>query len=134
MPRGDRTGPMGAGPMSGRGAGFCAGYGMPGYVNPMFGRGLGMGFGGGRGWGFGGRGGGRGWRNGFYATGLTGWQRAGMVPPVFGGVVPPAAAYGPGLGAEQQIDALRAQAEYFEQTLEGIRKRIDELEAAGKKG
>lgn len=27
MPRGDGTGPMGMGPMTGRGAGTCAGYG-----------------------------------------------------------------------------------------------------------
>ena len=32
MPGGDRTGPMGQGPMTGRGAGYCAGFGMPGYA------------------------------------------------------------------------------------------------------
>ena len=42
MPAGDRTGPMGAGPMTGRRAGYCAGYDVPGYANPGFGRGLGM--------------------------------------------------------------------------------------------
>jgi hypothetical protein len=93
MPGGDRTGPMGLGPMTGRAAGYCAGFGMPGYANPAPGRGFGMGFGrgrglGGRGFGMGfgrGRGlggcgfggGGRGWRNMFYATGLPGWRRAG---------------------------------------------------------
>ena len=35
MPRGDQTGPNGMGPMSGRGAGFCAGYETPGYAYPM---------------------------------------------------------------------------------------------------
>ena len=30
MPRGDRTGPQGMGPMTGRGAGLCAGFNMPG--------------------------------------------------------------------------------------------------------
>ena len=35
MPRGDRTGPAGMGPMTGRGAGYCAGYPMPGsYADP----------------------------------------------------------------------------------------------------
>ncbi|MBN2461150.1 MAG: DUF5320 domain-containing protein [Candidatus Cloacimonetes bacterium] len=34
MPRGDRTGPDGFGPMTGRGAGYCAGYDRPGYANP----------------------------------------------------------------------------------------------------
>lgn len=45
MPRGDRTGPAGAGPMTGRGMGYCAGYNVPGYANPCFGRSLGRGFG-----------------------------------------------------------------------------------------
>jgi len=34
MPFGDGTGPAGAGPMTGRAAGFCAGYPVPGYMNP----------------------------------------------------------------------------------------------------
>ena len=38
MPRGDGTGPAGLGPMSGRAAGFCAGYSVPGYMNPVAGR------------------------------------------------------------------------------------------------
>jgi hypothetical protein len=32
MPRGNGTGPMGIGPMTGRGAGFCAGFDAPGYA------------------------------------------------------------------------------------------------------
>ena len=40
MPRGDGTGPMGMGPRSGRGAGYCAGYNMPGFANPGFGLGM----------------------------------------------------------------------------------------------
>jgi len=35
MPRGDGTGPMGFGPMTGRAAGYCAGYPVPGFMNPM---------------------------------------------------------------------------------------------------
>jgi len=38
MPRGDGTGPAGFGPMTGRAAGFCAGYPVPGYMNPVTGR------------------------------------------------------------------------------------------------
>jgi hypothetical protein len=34
MPLGDGTGPTGRGAMTGRAAGFCAGYGVPGYRNP----------------------------------------------------------------------------------------------------
>ncbi|MEM3227254.1 MAG: DUF5320 domain-containing protein, partial [Thermoplasmata archaeon] len=33
MPYGDGTGPWGYGPRSGRRAGFCAGYPVPGYLN-----------------------------------------------------------------------------------------------------
>jgi hypothetical protein len=38
MPLGDGTGPTGLGPMTGRAAGFCAGYLVPGYMNPAVGR------------------------------------------------------------------------------------------------
>jgi len=55
MPRGDRTGPQGRGPMTGRRLGYCAGYDSPGYT-----RGFGGGYGYGFGWGRG-RGWGRGW-------------------------------------------------------------------------
>ncbi len=59
MPGGDGTGPGGMGPMTGRAAGYCAGYPVPGYMNPIPG-GYGYGFGRG-GWGRGrGRGGSRG--------------------------------------------------------------------------
>jgi hypothetical protein len=55
MPWGDRTGPWGVGPMTGRAAGYCAGYPVPGYVNPIPRFDWGSGFGGwwGRGRGFG---------------------------------------------------------------------------------
>jgi len=35
MPGGDGTGPAGLGPMTGRTAGFCAGYPVPGFANPV---------------------------------------------------------------------------------------------------
>ena len=41
MPGGNGTGPAGLGPMTGRGAGFCAGYAVPGYMNPVVGYGMG---------------------------------------------------------------------------------------------
>ncbi len=121
MPGGDGTGPMGMGAMTGRAAGFCAGYGMPGTMNPVAGRGMGMGFGRGRGFWGGGRGGGRGWRNMFYATGLTGWQRAGM--PAYAA---PYAAAAP--TREQELEMLKGQAGQFEAALGEIRKRLQELE------
>ena len=56
MPRGDKTGPMGQGPMTGRRTGFCTGYDTPGCTKNFgpgrgFGRGTGRGMG--RGMGFG---------------------------------------------------------------------------------
>ena len=33
MPGGDRTGPWGMGPRTGRGAGYCSGYRVPGFMN-----------------------------------------------------------------------------------------------------
>jgi hypothetical protein len=35
MPGGDGTGPQGLGPMTGRAAGYCAGYQEAGYANPV---------------------------------------------------------------------------------------------------
>jgi hypothetical protein len=51
MPGGDGTGPLGMGPMTGRGAGSCVGTDIPGSSNMPPGRGRGMGFGRGRGFG-----------------------------------------------------------------------------------
>ncbi len=48
MPRGDKRGPNGDGPMTGRQRGFCAGYDEPGYVDNDFGYGGGRGNGRGR--------------------------------------------------------------------------------------
>ena len=121
MPRGDGTGPLGMGPMTGRAAGYCAEYAVPGYANALPGRGMGMGFGRGRGFagrGFGG--GGRGRRNRFYATGMPGWMRFGA----FGGYGMPYQAPDP----EMEKQALRNQAEALQEDLELIRKRLSDLE------
>jgi hypothetical protein len=112
MPGGDRTGPVGLGPMTGRGAGFCAGYSMPGYANPVGGRGF---FG--RGRGFGMRGGGRGRRNWFYAAGLPGWAGAGYQ-----------AGFPAEPTAEQEQQDLKQQAQYLRDSLDAVNKRIEELE------
>ncbi len=122
MPRGDGTGPAGMGPMTGRAAGFCAGNGMPGYTNPIPGRGFGMGFG--RGRGFGG-GGGRGWGRG--------WAQAGVPYGTPYAAMPSAAApYGTPYAAaptkKQELDMLQGQAEQFETALGDVRKRLQELE------
>lgn len=44
MPRGDRTGPLGQGPRTGRGGGYCNGNAVPGFVDDMS-RGRGPAFG-----------------------------------------------------------------------------------------
>ena len=55
MPSGDGTGPWGEGSMTGRRAGFCAGFEAPGFINSFRRGGFGRGgrFGRGRGRGFG---------------------------------------------------------------------------------
>lgn len=121
MPRGDGTGPFGQRPMTGRGAGFCAGFGMPGLANPIPGGAAAVGRGG-----FyrrGGCGGGRGWRHMFYATDLTGWQRAAM------GIFSPAAMTP--LPKEAQLAMLRFQADTMEKALSAIRERIQQIEQEG---
>jgi hypothetical protein len=115
MPRGDQTGPAGMGPMTGRAAGYCAGYAAPGYVTPGPGRGVGPGFG--RAWGRG-----RGWRHWYYATGLPGWARLGYAPAW--GAPPAYAAPTP----EQELGALKQQAEWLKGELDAVQKQITELE------
>jgi hypothetical protein len=117
MPGGDRTGPWGMGPMTGRRAGYCAGYDAPGFANPAYG---GYGRGWGRGWagrGYG-RGGGRGWRNRYYATGRPGWMDYG--PPPWGYAAPPA--------PEQELEGLKREADWLKGQLDAISQRIEELE------
>lgn len=116
MPRGDRTGPMGMGPMTGRAAGYCAGFGMPGYLNARFGRGPGAGFGVGRG--AAGRGGqGRGWRYRFADTAGYGWMRSGGDGAPFRSLDP-----------EGERQALRKRASALEAELDRVRGRLDEME------
>ena len=120
MPRGDRTGPMGQGPMTGRAAGFCAGLSAIGYENPVFGGGFYN-----RGRGFYGRGGGgRGFRNMYYATGLYGWQRPAMRMPAFSGAYP----YGAEVTPKQEADILKNEADALKSQLEDIQGRIETLE------
>jgi len=117
MPRGDGTGPGGIGPMTGRGAGYCAGYNIPGFTNAIPGRGS---WGSGRG-GFGGRGN----RHMYYATGLPGWARFGAAPYAAPYGVQP---YSSQNTQEQELGYLKDQAEYFQNALGDINKRIEELE------
>ncbi len=98
---------MGLGPMTGRAAGYCAGYPVPGFMNPI------------PGWGRG-----RGWGRWFPAMGIPGAAPVGGWP---GYGVPP---YGPASSRRQEAQMLKVQAEQFEASLAEIRKRIAELETA----
>ena len=112
MPAGNRTGPAGFGPMTGRAAGFCAGFGVPGYINPVRGRGRG---------GYG-RGGGRGFGGGFG----RGWGGPGNMPH-YGAYNAPPYPNVPQVTREQEVDMLKRQAEDLGQMLSGINARIEEL-------
>jgi hypothetical protein len=118
MPFGDRTGPSGQGPRTGRHAGFCAGAGAPGSRNP----GSGCGWGRGRG--------GRGRRNRFYATGLTGWQRtaAANAAPV----APDAPGTAAARGDHRLAALLKSAIGRIDAALADIRKRLQGLEAGNK--
>jgi hypothetical protein len=119
MPGGDRKGPMAMGAMTGRAAGYCGGFGMPGYANPAAGRGFGIGFERGRGFG----GARRGRRNMFYATGRPGWMRFGGYGAPYGYPVP---YQKPDPEVEKQT--LKSQAEALQAQLDFINKRLAEAE------
>jgi hypothetical protein len=117
MPKGDGTGPTGMGPMTGRAAGYCAGYGVPGFANAgVGGAGRGFGFGRGRGRGFGR---GMGWRRGWGAGFGGGFGAYPMAP------VAPAP-----MTAEDEAELLRSQAAGIQRTLDEINARLAELEKA----
>jgi len=111
MPGFDRTGPMGAGPMSGGARGRCnpatagniaayaGGYG--------YGRGLGLR---------------RGFRGG-YAPGAGRGRGIGRGY----GWIPPAAVPAYSMNPASEIDMLKADADYLKKSLEAIDKRMEEL-------
>ena len=113
MPRGDRRGPDGLGPMTGRRAGYCAGYDVPGYANdrvPPMGMGRGLGRGGGRGRG---RGGGRGRGRGTpYPYPGPYYEPLPVQPPV---------------ASQDEVTYLEGAAERLEADLKAIKDRIKEL-------
>jgi len=119
MPRGDKTGPAGAGAMTGRGMGLCSGNATPGYMNPPFGGNFGMGRG--RFFNRGNRGCGRGWRNQYYATGLPGWARnyGYQVNTPYPTPTPPQI---------DELTLLKEQAQHMNTALDEIKKRITQLQ------
>lgn len=104
MPKGDGTGPMGQGSMTGRNAGYCAGFERPGYANavPRFGRRF--------------FNQGRGFRRMHWATG----QNYGSVTPV----IPQAPT------KEQEKGFLEQEQKALQEELDAIKKRIAELKEA----
>ncbi len=114
MPAGDRTGPMGAGAMTGRGMGYCAGFSAPGYANPGFSPGPGRGFRGqGRGRGFA-----RGFRGrGFYPNAAANWGYA-------DDTAPPAGQY----SDADELAELKFEAAGLSDRLNAITQRIEQLE------
>jgi hypothetical protein len=109
MPGGDRTGPWGLGPRTGRTAGYCAGYPIPGYANPGYGRGFG-------------RGGGRGFGRRFWGRGRGFWWR---------GTNPYPAPYYhdtfPEPSQEEEKAYLEDMVKGLEEEIKMIRERLQEL-------
>jgi hypothetical protein len=121
MPRGDGTGPAKMGPMTGRTAGYCAGYITPGFANPQVGAAR-------RGGAFsGGFARGRRHRNMYYATGLPGWAR--FDPYADAGAVPNP----PDYSAEDEIAQLKEQAQILKEQLDDISARISQMTAKEQK-
>ncbi len=109
MPAGDRTGPLGQGPGTGRTFGYCYGFDAPGYmmgVRGGMGRGIGLGKGMGRGRGFG-RGIGFGAFNPGFVPGYP-WIQS--------------------MSKEDEIKLLKSQADELNRSQKDIEKRLEELE------
>lgn len=108
MPGGDRTGPQGEGPRTGRGLGYCAEYDQPDYTTPQQGQRFGFGRGG--------RGNrrSRGWRNRSNAGFQPGRRRGGI------DLNPDA--------QDQDIGSLKAQLQELQNTLNEVQNRLDQFE------
>lgn len=114
MPGGDRTGPAGVGPMTGRGMGYCAGNPQPDAATPF--RGMGMGRGMGRGWG---RGRGFGFRAGLgpYSAGVP------ADPTAEPGDAPPS----PAADQAGEIAELRRTVEQLQSALHSLHAQVAAL-------
>lgn len=118
MPWGDRTGPAGQGPRTGRGLGYCNGYNQPGYVtSPGFGRGYGFGRGA---WGWGRGGFGYGWGRGW------GWSR-------WNWPAPPATAESQKSASQtvndQELANMKNELHSLKSAVEGLLNRLNALTA-----
>jgi hypothetical protein len=107
------------GPMTGRGIGYCAGSGMPGFNQGGVGGFLGRGFGRASGWGAGGGGLCR-W---FFGVGLPAWRRFAGGGASFEGPDP-----------DLEKRSLNVQAEALQSELDRIKKRLQEMESGSASG
>lgn len=110
MPRYDGTGPWGQGAGSGWGRGPCGGGRRRGYGTGLV-----------RGWG-------RGYGRGPWGTGpgvRLRWGRGGVGYGPYGAPGP-----GPGAAPPDEAQALREEQAYLQSELEGIQKRLAELESS----
>jgi len=125
MPMGNRNGPLGQGPRTGRAAGFCAGFGSPGYRNRRPGFRFGCGFRGGRG--------GRGWRHWLYATGMTGRQSAQSGLAAVGSAAPAASSVGEPADTDPEEQQLCRQLATLQSELATVQQRVRQLETKAEK-
>jgi hypothetical protein len=117
MPKGDRTGPVGTGARSGRAAGFCTGFNMPGYAHPRNAGGAGRRAGRRRG-GFRSQGGGgREWCSRPFATGRLGRMAFGG----YGTALQP-------LDPELERQTLRNRSQALQSELDAVNRRLTELQ------
>jgi uncharacterized protein DUF5320 len=124
MPRGDRSGPNGMGPMTGRAAGFCSGFDMPGFMNPMGGRGMGRG-----------RGGGRGLGRGFGNASYPAWTNTdSFATPEKDVLTPPQHSQAPVDTTPGSFEQLTHELHSMAKSLESLHNRIDAMEKAGPSG
>jgi len=108
MPGGDGTGPAGMGPMTGRAAGYCAGYYVPGYANLNAWAGWNrFGYGRARVRNFG-------WRGGFYSSYAYGYPYMSKMTP------------------QQEAEMLSEQAKAIQEDISSINERIKELKSVKK--
>jgi hypothetical protein len=121
MAGGDRRGPAGLGPMTGRRMGYCVGNNAPGWNNGGYGRGAGYGGGFGRGRAFAG-----GFGRGFGA-GLGRGFSYGSLP--LAGQAPVA---GSNLGVDTELDLAR-QADMLEAELQRVRSELEAHKAKSAK-
>jgi hypothetical protein len=117
MPAGDRTGPMGQGPVTGRKLGYCAGFDSPGFTKGM-GAGMGRGGGMGRGMGYG-RGMGR-------AAGFGRGMGWGFNSPYPGNIH--GYPWMQSMSREDEIKLLKSEADMLKRSQKEIEKRMGELE------